>query len=369
MPWLREDLLPEKPADSDYGYLLGKKFHPCTQEELIARCASKDVRVIKLVWYPGAPRVVPVTEVQFLFETIKNKGITDQKRAIGIVIFNVVIWCLLLLTSMRKQGWYLFMLAVFGVIPLCQGLFALKKIRRSVWENASREAFDKRFGIWIEMQRATWSWILLGVTLLVAGGQFLVGAERSYGMAGLDKGATWQGEWWRLLTAPFLHAHPLHLLLNAFSLFFIGKMTEVLSSRYHTALIFLFSALVGSLFSLVLLEGTSVGASGGIMGFIGFLFVLGSRQRLLMPKNYAKSLATSVLLLAGIGIVGATFIDNAAHLGGFLGGLLLGMILIPKLEGNLPLQVSFGVRVAGILSLLLIIGCASMVLYHFIMRT
>lgn len=370
VPWERDDLLPEKPADSDYGYFIGKKSHPCTQEELIARCESKDVRKVTLVWHPMASRVVPATEVEFLFESLKKRKLNSRKTSLGIAIFYIGYWCLMLLTmGERRQGLYALLLTVFGIVPLCENWIALRKLKHSSWEDTIPERGQTRFGIWVNQQRAPWSGIFLGLILLIAGGQAYIGMSKSITIAGLVKETVWHGEWWRLLTAPLLHAHPLHLVLNALSLFYLGKVVEALSSRYHLALIFVFSALMGSIFSLFLLDATSVGASGGIMGYVGFLIIMGLRQQTIMPKNYARSLAIAIIILAATGIVGVDFIDNAGHLGGLVGGLLMGMILIPKKSVCLPLAPSPNIRVAGLFSLTLLVLCAGGILKLFFFRS
>ncbi|MGV3755369.1 MAG: rhomboid family intramembrane serine protease [Verrucomicrobiota bacterium] len=368
LPWAREDLFPEKPTDAEYGYLWGKKLQPCTKEELIARCESKSVQMhaVRLVWHPGAPRLVPVSQVDFLFEPLKTKQVGAIKSHLGITIFNLSVWSLMSFSSSghKRQNWYLFMLTVFGIIPLCQYWHALRETKRTRWEDQAPKMLEARFAVWVGSQKAHFSWALLSIIVLVAISQIVVGIDVSIVRGGLDKQAVWSGGWWRLLTAPFLHAGPLHLIFNALSLFYLGKVVEALTSRYHAALVFLLSALMGTAFSVVLLEETSVGASGGIMGYIGFLVVLGQRRQTVMPPNYAKSMALGILLTAGLGIVGVTFIDNAAHLGGLIGGMLAGFGLINSSSTRLPLPAGPGVRTAGILSALILLICAALTFYQ-----
>ena len=372
LAWDKEDLLPEKPADAEYGYLQGKSPHPCTKDELIARCQSKGLmHQIRLVWHPGAPRLVPVSQVDFLFEVLKEKAIASKRSLLGFTIFQAAIWALMLfmVSNQERQNWHLFMLVVFGVIPLCEHWFSLRKLKRSQWEENSTQIRGARFAVWMDMQRAWFTGALLGIILLISVSQLFVGLQRSVDLAGLNKQAVWAGEWWRLFTAVMLHAGPLHLILNASALFVLGKFVEVTMSRFHMLLVFLISALLGSVFSLLFLEATSLGASGGILGFVGFLWVLGYRQKNCTPSNFAKSLAISILILAAIGIVGASFIDNAAHLGGLVGGMLLGMILIPKKNITLPLTPSPSIRVVGLISLTLLIICACVILKLFFFRS
>jgi membrane associated rhomboid family serine protease len=92
--------------------------------------------------------------------------------------------------------------------------------------------------------------------------------------------------------------------------------------------VFLFSALCASAFSLYLTPTTSVGASGGIMGLIGFLAVIGLRRRHVVPRGFLRSIALSIAFTAATGLVAYHFIDNAAHLGGLVGGLMLGAVYV-----------------------------------------
>lgn len=366
-PWDREDLFPEKPADADYGYLLKGKFCASSKEELINHCEKEDIRRGKLVWHPGALRIMEASQVHFLFETVRTKEAATLKRGLGMALFNTISWLFLIVVSFgsKAKNWHLFMFTAFGVLPLCQNWWALRKLKCMRWQDMAAHSSTIRFNYWINTQRAKFSWVLLSIIMLVALGQLLVGLDKSVNLAGLDKRAVWAGEWWRLLTAPLLHANPLHLLLNAMSLFVLGKVIEILTSRHQLAFVFLAAALTGSVFSLFLLEETSVGASGGIMGFIGFLFILGYRRSAFMPTNYAKSLAVSILITAGMGVAGATFIDNAAHLGGLIAGLVCGLLWIKPSNNSLPLTASPSMRFAGWLSLLVSLGTLAFVLSRF----
>ncbi len=138
-----------------------------------------------------------------------------------------------------------------------------------------------------------------------------------------------QGEWWRLLSAMFLHGGMEHLALNMVSLFIVGRMMELYFSRSVYLLLYLLSGIVGFLVSMVVHPMTvSIGASGaifGIFGAIGGLMLfhrqrLGERFRLFM-QEFGAVLALN--LLFGILIPG---IDMSAHIGGltvgFVGGYL-----------------------------------------------
>ena len=180
--------------------------------------------------------------------------------------------------------------------------------------------------------------------------------------AGLVKQAVRDGVLWRMLTAGLLHGAPWHFVGNVLALLALGRAVEVLAHWTRLAVVFLASILTGSAFSLVLLpNATSVGASGGIMGLLGFLVVLSVRQKRTLPDGYTRSLIGGVLWVGITGVAAYAVIDNAAHLGGLLAGLALGWCLVPS-DGAVPLAAGTRLRVAGLVSLsvlaLTAIACA-----------
>jgi len=138
------------------------------------------------------------------------------------------------------------------------------------------------------------------------------------------------GETWRLFTAMFLHAGVLHVALNLWALFQIGSIFEGMFGSIRFGLTYLLSGLAASVASAVLPPHVlSVGASGAIFGIIGALILAIRRAPQLLHQPWAKGLTQQLIFWAVANIViGFTIprIDNAAHLGGFIAGLLLGLI-------------------------------------------
>ncbi len=188
------------------------------------------------------------------------------------------------------------------------------------------------------------TWLLLGAIVAVFGLELMSGAT-SDPRALVRLGANvpvlvWQGEWWRLLTAMFLHGGLLHLLLNGWALYQLGGLFEAWMGSGRMAMTYLVAGLAGSLASLFFLRGgMSVGASGAIFGVLGALVgVLVRRRDRLRPQ--AKQLLYQLLMWAGINVFlgfSTPGIDNAAHLGGAVAGLALGLILRPRWEREPPL--------------------------------
>ena len=86
----------------------------------------------------------------------------------------------------------------------------------------------------------------------------------------------------------------------------------------------------GEELALLMPDTASVGASGGILGLVGFLLVVGVRHRGSLPADFAKSIIRSVLFMAALGFLAKDYIDNAAHAGGFL----VGCVIALPLSGN-----------------------------------
>src|SRR5215204_2408049 len=156
------------------------------------------------------------------------------------------------------------------------------------------------------------------------------GGGMSILLAGFVKQFFREGQYWRILTGAALHAGLMHLVFNAYALYVLGKLIETLSNRAHLAIIFLLSAIGGGILSLIFLpEIPSVGASGGIVGFLGYLTVYGFRRRKLLPDGFLKNMLFNVGLIAFVGIFLMSNVDNFGHLGGLIVGAVYGLLQIP----------------------------------------
>lgn len=186
-------------------------------------------------------------------------------------------------------------------------------------------------------------------------------------LAGLIKPLVWEGEFWRLLTVGTLHGGFLHIYFNGQALYGLGTTVEYLSNRAHLAIVFVLAIIVGALFSLYFMPDTpSVGASGGIMGIIGYAAILGYKRKQQMPPDFLKNMLINIGFITAFGLVAYQIIDNFGHLGGLLVGVVYGFLQIPKNLEKDPRKVSavadfFGIIAMGvfvftaILSILLIL--------------
>jgi rhomboid protease GluP len=170
--------------------------------------------------------------------------------------------------------------------------------------------------------------ILLIVIVLVFVADVLTGLQLS--QLGADKRSlVLAGEWWRPFTSMFLHGGLLHLVLNAWVLYQLGSLCEILLGSSQMSTVYLVSGLAGSFASLWWHDGWSVGASGAIFGLMGALIAFLLRRRGMLTPS-AKSLLGQLVMWAGINVyLGMSMprIDLAAHFGGFVMGFLLGLVL------------------------------------------
>ena len=141
------------------------------------------------------------------------------------------------------------------------------------------------------------------------------------------------GEWWRMITATFLHGSPDHLIGNMIALFIVGMACEHAFGAARTAAIYLGSGLAGTAFSLATGPGPSVGASGAIFGVLMAVVVMLYRNQqyfFVRDKRIGFVLAAWAAWQLFVGFMNP-FIDNFAHLGGMTGGAIAALLLTPTL--------------------------------------
>ncbi len=141
------------------------------------------------------------------------------------------------------------------------------------------------------------------------------------------------GEWYRLLSAPFLHANAAHLAMNSFALFIAGRTMERLIGRAWFGALYVISALSGSLLSLELNPPSivGVGASGAIMGLFAAMLVISVHFPPGPVRSVLRSNAFYVLipsLLPLVNTVHGDKVDYAAHFGGAIGGAVVGLLML-----------------------------------------
>ena len=133
-----------------------------------------------------------------------------------------------------------------------------------------------------------------------------------------------QGDWWRLVTAAFLHYGPLHLAMNMYGLYLAGSLLEQVVGRWRFLLLYLASGVAGSAGALVLdpLAATA-GASGAIFGVFGALFVLERRRHIATGGQVAGLIVLNLVFTFAV-----SGISVGGHIGGLIGGVVLMWVLL-----------------------------------------
>jgi rhomboid protease GluP len=186
------------------------------------------------------------------------------------------------------------------------------------------------------------------------------------------------GEWWRIVTAMFVHVGILHLATNMWCLWNLGLLAEPLMGSFGLFAAYILTGAAGNLLSTFYnwvrpIHDASgapyfqagAGASGAVFGIAGALIVLLKSKQLPVPPLEVKKLRKSVIYFAAINLViglsinfGSGFtgveVDNSAHIGGFLCGLLFAAPMVPRI-GSPRSEFQFKLRLTVALVVLLLV--------------
>jgi rhomboid protease GluP len=175
------------------------------------------------------------------------------------------------------------------------------------------------------------TYILVASLIAVFVAQLASGFDSSFDLADSSHPLIRQGQYWRLITGATMHLAVYHIFFNGMALFNLGSAIEFLSNRAHLAIVFFFAGAGGAILSLFLLPNISaVGASGGIVGLLGYLAVYGYKRRKLLPPSFMRNMIVNLVILVGVGVLGYQYIDNGAHLGGLIVGALYAFVQVPS---------------------------------------
>lgn len=417
--WAREDAFPIAPAG--YGWVDAKRReHSCASlDDLAAAIRNDRDGSLILVWTPAHLRMILPEELGGMGDALRHArerwtrdDIEDSARKMrwfgAVLVFfagSPFLWGFMQSASVAKKagipldfadrlkfgfqvmfgstqaGLALLMFVIFAFIPWYQARKRRGELGKWTESHIAEAAPSIRFETWLERQRAPFTMVFVVLIGLVALAQILckwrtegAGALMSLfhnwqgiEAAGLVKPDYLHGQWWRLFTAPFLHGNIVHLLMNAAALVYLGRRLEVFARWPHLPLVFLFAAVVGGEASARLVSAPSVGASGGLMGWLGFLLVFETLHKSLVPRRSRRRLAAGVFLTALIGLIGYRFIDNAAHAGGLVAGMLYAVIVFPKSVSPHRPRPTSADRIAG-WAALAVLTCAALAACWLILR-
>ncbi|MFA5602969.1 MAG: rhomboid family intramembrane serine protease [Bacilli bacterium] len=142
------------------------------------------------------------------------------------------------------------------------------------------------------------------------------------------------GEYYRLITSNFLHIGLLHFIFNNYALYILGSYIESFYGKIKFIIIYLFSGLFGSLLSMLFVTEISAGASGAIFGLMGSMIYFGYHYRAFLGTVLKQQIIPLIIinLLIGFSMSG---INNAAHIGGLIGGLMISIVVGVKYKTSL----------------------------------
>ena len=207
-----------------------------------------------------------------------------------------------------------------------KGVELFAKITDDINKHNQEDA--KKIGKVFSIKKPIVTYFLIGLNVLLYLLSVLVGDYDNwiykYGVFG---DAIRGGDYFRLITGIFLHANFFHLLFNCYAIYVIGSQLESFLGKAKYFIIYLFSGIMGSLFTMTFGgDYVSIGASGAIFGLLGSLLYFGYHYRVYLGNVIKSQIIPLILINLGIGFI-VPSIDNFAHIGGLIGGFLITIAL------------------------------------------
>jgi rhomboid protease GluP len=159
----------------------------------------------------------------------------------------------------------------------------------------------------------------------LGGGLMSMDGETLFAFGAKYRAAINAGQWWRFITAGFLHGGLLHIGMNSWAMFDLGTHCEQEFGTARYIVFYIFSTVTGYLASFYWSNSLSVGASAGIFGLIGAMIAMGIRDK----SAYGAAVKSAYGRWAVYGLIMGfvfSYTDNAAHIGGIAGGFALAYV-------------------------------------------
>lgn len=206
-----------------------------------------------------------------------------------------------------------------------KGLELFTKITSSI-EKTNDEKMKKANDVF-KMKKPIVTYAIIGINILLFLMMYVFGNGSEDADTLLKFGANYRlfvknGDLYRLITSSFLHIGVFHLLINMYSLNIIGPILESYYGKLKFLIIYLGSAIVGSLMSILFHEGISAGASGALFGLLGALLYFGYHYRIYLGNSLKTQIVPILLLNLSLGFL-LQGIDMGAHIGGLISGVLI----------------------------------------------
>lgn len=210
-----------------------------------------------------------------------------------------------------------------------EGFELISKLTKEIEEKNIKEGQEREK--YMKNNKPIITYILIFINIVMFVLMYMLGNGSENTNTLIDFGANYilltkAGEYYRLITSGFLHIGVIHLLLNMYSLYIVGMQVEYFYGKVKYIIIYLFSLIMGSLFTVALssVNTVSAGASGAIFGLLGSILYFGVKYRGYIGNSLVNQIVPVVVLNLIIGFT-TPGIGNAAHIGGLVGGYLISM--------------------------------------------
>ncbi|MBQ2639884.1 MAG: rhomboid family intramembrane serine protease [Bacilli bacterium] len=205
-----------------------------------------------------------------------------------------------------------------------EGIELFSKITNDINKHNEKDA--KKVNKLFKMDFPLITYILIGINLILYFVPLLMGIDQEliakFSVFGEYIRA---GEYYRLITGIFIHGGIMHVAFNCYALYVIGSQIENFYGKFKYLVIYLFSGLMGSLFSITFSTHMSVGASGAVFGLMGSLVYFGYHYRVYLGNVIKSQIIPLIILNLILGMLPG--IDNYAHIGGLIGGTIISIAL------------------------------------------
>lgn len=177
----------------------------------------------------------------------------------------------------------------------------------------------------------TWSIILLNLVMYVissmlSGNPFVMDTNVLNILGAKNNELIMAGQYYRFITCMFLHGNLIHIASNMYSLYCVGYMVEEVYGRAKYIFIYFLSGVISSYVSFLFSDAISVGASGAIFGVLGAALVFSFRYK----NRIGKALFINIIAVTALNVfigLSMTNIDNFAHVGGLISGIIISAII------------------------------------------
>lgn len=204
-------------------------------------------------------------------------------------------------------------------------------------------------------QQPFMTYLFLAIIILVYGYTYFTFGTTVHSLVLIQMGAKFnplmihEQEWWRLITAAFIHIGFQHLLMNGITLYFLGQELERIMGHVRFTMVYLVAAIGGNIFSFAFSESISAGASTSLFGiFVSFIVLSAMYPRSQVLKQRASTYTILIVLNIALGMFNQG-IDNFGHMGGAVFGAIITFSLGLNVKSHFALWQRLIVAAGGIL--------------------